>query len=249
MVRFRDSDHGQTERLNIEIIVTGFPKKSFYEILTEVSGTALMMWPHGGNCSFLKGLSDYFQDITHHQSDVLTESEQVAVTNIYQSLHQIVQNRTKHNIKKSASKLDEHSMENRMQKFFEWSLSHISESSATNTNWTRLVDIFNFRCPQYAIPDDVDATTFQDHALSRFYKERGNELMKQKKIKSAITMYSKAIEVLESVSDGVIESKLSNDVDEKQNETPDERYRHDLAVIYCNRSAAYGVLIGFVLSL
>ena len=234
------------------------------------------MWPQGTNCSFLTGLSDYFQDIQKSQSSYLTENAQNEINTICDSLNRLILNHGEGKKRKSTpggtnSYLystpmgdekqmdnnyadDEYSIEKKVKKFFEWSQTYISMDYDTDNgsvNWQQLVELFNFHFPQFAIPPEVDVTTFHASYLTKYCKEKGNELMKDKKIKNAIEMYSKAIELLVKEKVKNVEKTQQQQQQQQMNagnghlkekQKDKEKIKsskNEIAIIYCNRSAAY----------
>eukprot|EP00483_Globobulimina_turgida_P005091 UN05101 len=118
--------------------------------------------------------------------------------------------------------------------------------SSSNINWQQLVELFNFHLPEYAIPSHIDVTTFHARFLYKHCKEKGNELMKNKKPKNAIEMYSKAIDLLKKAEQEQEHECIGNDIesdeDEKEERDDKERdksHKNEMAIIYCNRSAAW----------
>eukprot|EP01084_Bolivina_argentea_P053409 98037_1 len=96
-----------------------------------------------------------------------------------------------------------------------------------NINWQLLVELFNSKFPHYALYiDDVDPTISYLSYLFQYYKRKGNDLMRNRKIKVAMDMYSKAIDL----------RLLGKD---KENEQCEISIQKRKAMIYCNRSGAY----------
>eukprot|EP01084_Bolivina_argentea_P126059 223266_1 len=208
------------------------------------------MWPHGGNCSFLIGISDYFQDIKRHQTSSLTDTDKTEVDIICNSLNKLISNKTgtsstsKNRIATArgyegteGGDDDSCSAEAKIKKFFEWGQTYINiTSSQKSVNWEQLVELFNFQFPHYEIPSDVDITTYHGTYLYKHCKEKGNECMKNKKPKQAIELYSKAIHLLEKAEkDPNKEAPQAEEDDEKKDKTQ----KNEIAIIYCNRSAAW----------
>ena len=241
------------------------------------------MWPQGTNCSFLIGVLDYFDDIQKNQSLSLTDNDKTELNTICGSLNRILLNSrnegkgsytmpigptttTKGEEKETddGSQLnDPYSLNKKVRKFFEWSQTYISinsEEDHSSTDWQQLVGLYNFQFPHYAIPSDIDVTTYHASFLCKYCKDKGNELMKNKKIKQAIEMYTKAIQLLEK--EKIKEQEILNngnniDMDkesdyndnikdkgdikdkEKLKEKDKKSNKSEIAIIYCNRSAAY----------
>eukprot|EP00483_Globobulimina_turgida_P007939 UN07955 len=158
------------------------------------------MWPQGSNCSFLIGISDYFEDIKKNESS-LNDRDKTEITTICESLNKIIQANTYKKPKRRNKKQwmstpdgrtddgmtgeddDPYSINSKVKKFFDWAQTYISMDSASNINWQQLVELFNFHRPDYAIPSHIDVTTYHATFLYKHCKEKGNDLMKTKKPK------------------------------------------------------------------
>jgi len=234
------------------------------------------MWPQGPNCSLLTGMLDYLDDIRKTQSSALADTDKSELNTICESLNRLIVN---HREGRSAANSggghvtaggddqkndDEYSTERRVKKFFEWAQTYISitDSDDNRINWQQLVELFNFAFPHYAVPAHVNVETYHASFLCKYCKDKGNELMKNRKIKSAIEMYSKAIELLErehsltqkeqmkgkpSVAqhdnddDSASETEANHapQDDAKKSKEKVTSHKNEIAIIYCNRSAAY----------
>ena len=187
---------------------------------------------------------DYLQDITQNQVSHLNDGDKKELEIICKSLRNILSNNTSKPIQaydEALSDTDDAKtteLEQKTKKFFEWAQTYTSVTENTlndDNKWQQLKELFNFQHPQYCIPSDVDVTMYQDTFLYKHCKEKGNELMKSKKIKSAIQMYSKAIQLLQKDSMNNSQTAVqSSKESEEQNLSQSE-----LAIVFCNRSAAW----------
>lgn len=200
------------------------------------------MWPQGTNKSFLIGIHDYLKDINQRQSSSVTNGDKKELDIICKSLKNIISNNSKsmQSSKDTLCDSDDSKatdLEQKTKKFFEWAQTYTSVTDHTlnDDKWQQLKELFNFQHPQYCIPSDVDVTVYQDTFLYKHCKEKGNELMKNKKIKSAIQMYSKAIQLLEK--EQMNKSEIAQQA--KENEARSKVSQCELAIIFCNRSAAW----------
>ena len=173
-------------------------------------------------------MHDYLQEIQRNQAAFLKDEHKAEVQKICQSLQNIIGDSRNAQVEKDqahvADDAKESELEQKVTKFFEWAQTYTSSSDEALMNdekWRQLRELFNFQHPQYAIALDVDLMPHRDGFFFRHCKEKGNALMKAKKIRSAIRMYSKAIEVLE------------------REEKEDRASLNELAIVFCNRSAAW----------